>query len=145
MNQLELINWVQLYRGSLSKPGFEGFNFNHSLRATAVSCLFSNRVDEQLIWKESRHRCGIPHEYKRTDFGCTKMVLNILLHGKPSNFILFFKIFLKDLNPLTLLDLNPSTQIFHTVLLYHLCDDPICQRWGFGILFSLVLVYIFWL
>lgn len=67
------------------------------------------------------------------------MVLNILLHGKPSNFILFLKIFLKGLNPLNPLDLNPLTQAFHAILSYHLCDDPVCQRQGFDILLNLVL------
>lgn len=67
------------------------------------------------------------------------MVLNILLYGKPSNFILFLKIFLKGLNPLKPLDLNPLTQTFHAVLSYHLCDDPVCQRRRFDILLNRIL------
>ena len=47
--------------------GIQGFKTNHSLRATAVTCLFHAGVDEQLIMERTGHKSldGV-RSYKRT-------------------------------------------------------------------------------
>ena len=49
----------------MSEAGVEGYYTNHSLRATAVSRLFQNDVDDKLIKGVSGHRSHALQDYKR--------------------------------------------------------------------------------
>ena len=49
----------------MSEAGVEGYYTNHSLRATAVSRLFQNDVDDKLIKGVSGHRSHALQGYKR--------------------------------------------------------------------------------
>ena len=48
------------------KAGIEGYFTNHSLRATAATCLFESKVDEQLIMQQTGHSTSTGvRSYKR--------------------------------------------------------------------------------
>ena len=49
----------------MSEAGVEGYYTNHSLRATAVSRLFQNNVDDKLIKGVTGHRSDALQGYKR--------------------------------------------------------------------------------
>ena len=49
----------------MREAGAEAYYTNHSLRATAVSRLFQNDVDEKLIKRVTGHRSDALHGYKR--------------------------------------------------------------------------------
>ena len=49
----------------MSEAGVKGYYTNHSLRATAVSRLFQNDVDDKLIKGVTGHRSKALHGYKR--------------------------------------------------------------------------------
>ena len=49
----------------MSEAGVEGYYTNHSLRATAVSRLFQNDVDDNLIKGVTGHRSDALQGYKR--------------------------------------------------------------------------------
>ena len=50
---------------TMSEAGVEGYYTNHSLRATAVSRLFQNDVDDKLIKGVTGHRSEALQGYKR--------------------------------------------------------------------------------
>ena len=49
----------------MSEAGVEGYYTNHSLRATTVSRLFQNDVDDKLIKGVTGHRSDALQRYKR--------------------------------------------------------------------------------
>ena len=49
----------------MSETGVEGYYTNHSLRATAVSWLFQNDVDDKLIKGVTGHQSDALQRYKR--------------------------------------------------------------------------------
>ena len=51
----------------MSEAGVEGYYTNHSLRATAVSRLFQNDVDDKLIDGVTAHRSDALQGYKRAE------------------------------------------------------------------------------
>ena len=54
-----------LVKTMMSEAGVEGYYTNHSLRATAVSRLFQNDVDDKLIKGVTGHRSDALQGYKR--------------------------------------------------------------------------------
>ncbi len=85
---------VPIRRNKLSKAisnmckdcGIQGYKTNHSLRATAASCLYSSG---QLVMERTGHRSaeGV-HSYKRTSMMQKQEVSDILNTGKKYNTIL---------------------------------------------------------
>ncbi len=63
--------------------GIQGYKTNHSLRATAVSRLYSSGVDKQLVMERTGHRSaeGV-RSYKRTSMTQKQEVSDILNTGK---------------------------------------------------------------
>lgn len=48
------------------KTGFVGYYTNHSLRASAATCLYAAGVDDQLIAEKTGHRSSAIRAYKHT-------------------------------------------------------------------------------
>ena len=67
------------------KLGIEGRVTNHSLRATAASCLYNENVDKQLICEVTGHRSNAVRSYKRTCEDQLKCVSNYLYGNSDQN------------------------------------------------------------
>ena len=60
-----VVHCVVELKTMMSEAGVEGYYTNHSLRATAVSRLFQNDVDDKLIKGVTGHRSDALQGYKR--------------------------------------------------------------------------------
>ena len=60
------------------KAGIEGKVTNHSLCATAASCLYNENFDEQLICEITGHRSNAVRGYKHSSYNQLKSISNIL-------------------------------------------------------------------
>ena len=69
----------------LAKIGITGKISNHSLRASAASRLYQNKVDEQLIMETTGHRSNAVRSYKRTSNGQMRDVSKVLYGNSDGN------------------------------------------------------------
>ena len=49
----------------MTDAGFQGYYTNHSVRATTATCLFQEKVPEQLIMEQTGHRSSAINSYKK--------------------------------------------------------------------------------
>ena len=61
------------------EAGIVGYRTNHSLRASAVTKMYDNEVDEQLICEVTGHRSNAVRGYKRTSDKLKRKV-NCVVH-----------------------------------------------------------------